>query len=605
MINIEQFKSGFIDEANDLITNIEMSLLSLESQENSEELINEIFRVMHSLKGTSGMYGLHQIAEFTHLLENLYDLVRQHLIPIDNQLITLTLACIDHIRNLLFNQITDNENIMMHHSTLIAEICSWVDKYKPEDDEADEHPIVKTTTAKNENILKTYYILFQPDADIAERGINLNAIFEELKEVGEYKLIIHSQTDSAKKFYLFWEIFLASDVILTKINEIFIFVEDEIKIQSLADGNLLKNQLFVEKIDDITAENDTKSNSQKLFTISELQNVIEHLNQPKTLTQPKTNTTSEQTQNEALQQITTLKVAAGKLDELMNLVSELVTAQAELSLFSKLEKNQRLSSIAETIEKISKRLSENSFSVRLVSISDMLTRFRRLVRDLSQELEKEVAFITEGADTELDKTLIVALQEPLMHIIRNSVDHGIEKPAERVQKGKLRQGTIMFKAYYSGANVVIKINDDGNGINLNRVKDTAIRKSLISSDIPISNKDLLSLIFFPGFTTSENVSEVSGRGVGMDVVKRKLAEVRGDIDVETAENVGTTITITLPMTLSIVDSLLTKIDDSFFLIPISVVASCNEITTDQLEMASNNRIVIDGEMGSPYKAVLK
>jgi len=289
------------------------------------------------------------------------------------------------------------------------------------------------------------------------------------------------------------------------------------------------------------------------------------------------------------------QVSSDKIDQLMNLVSELVTTQASLSLY--VEENQvyALNQLSENIENITRQLRDTAFSISLIPIETMLTRFHRLIRDLSSEFKKNIEFITEGAETELDKTLIQGLTDPLMHIIRNSVDHGIEPETERVEKGKTPQGMIYLKAFYSGANVVLKIQDDGRGIDIEKVRQKAIDKELISAEAKYSNKEILDLVFIAGFSTAQNITDVSGRGVGMDVVKRKIDEIRGTVDLESKENVGTTITIKLPLTLSIIDGLLVVIGDTKYVLPLSLVDKIYAHEHEQFIKAFNNIIVVDDE----------
>ena len=225
----------------------------------------------------------------------------------------------------------------------------------------------------------------------------------------------------------------------------------------------------------------------------------------------------------------------------------------------------------------------------------MLTRFQRLVRDLSKELNKDIVFVAEGAETELDKTIIESLTDPLLHILRNCIDHGIESPEIRSKLGKPTQGTILLKAFYSGTNVHIQINDDGAGIDPEKIRNKAIQKGIIKKDATLSKKEILDLVFLPGFSTVENVTDVSGRGVGMDVVKRKLSEIRGVVELESEINEGTTLTIKLPLTLSIIDGLLVKIANSFYIIPLSVVGKIYATDHENVVNKYNNLIILDGE----------
>src|SRR5690606_25857230 len=254
----------------------------------------------------------------------------------------------------------------------------------------------------------------------------------------------------------------------------------------------------------------------------------------------------------------TIKVTYDKIDKLMGIVSELVTTQARLSLFADGTKAQELEEISENIEKLVRQLRDETFSISLLPISHLSMRFERLVRDTSKSLNKKIRFITVGGDTELDKKIIENLMDPMLHILRNGMDHGIEMPDERRLKGKDETGTIQLKAYYSGTNVIIEIKDDGDGINKERVWQKALQKGLVKEGDILSDSEIYQLIFQPGFTTAKEVTGVSGRGVGMDVVSKSVKNLRGEIENHSEEGIGSTIKLKLPLSLSIMDGLLVK-----------------------------------------------
>ena len=290
-----------------------------------------------------------------------------------------------------------------------------------------------------------------------------------------------------------------------------------------------------------------------------------------------------------------IRVPVQQLDMMMSLVTELITLQAKLSVLTNEHPQSDLVTAVESLEKISTRIRDNAFSMCMVPVENMVTPFHRLVRDLASELHKEIDFITEGTETELDKNIMEGLQDPLMHLLRNSIDHGIEEPDEREQIGKPRHGRIVLKAYCAGAHVYIEIQDDGKGMNKEKIRRTAIKKGLISESDVLSDKELLQLVFVPGFSTAEQITETSGRGVGMDVVKRRIADIKGQVSISSTENEGTTITIQLPVTLSIIDGLLVKVNGASYVIPLSAVDICHEVAdVHHLNMFSNV-IVIDDQ----------
>jgi two-component system chemotaxis sensor kinase CheA len=324
---------------------------------------------------------------------------------------------------------------------------------------------------------------------------------------------------------------------------------------------------------------------------------LDHLNVEKYQKENKSlrNSKAEAKERNGSDSITSVRVASQKIDIMMNLVSELVTKQAELSLLANEQLDPRLLEVAERIESISRDLRENAFSISLIPIEKSVLRFQRLVRDVSSHFNKKVEFIVEGKETELDKTMVEKIVDPIMHILRNSIDHGIESKEERQRKGKPETGTIRMKAFTSGANVVIEISDDGAGIDLDKVKKTAIAKGYISERDSPGKEELMNLIISPGFSTAENISEVSGRGVGMDVVNQKVAEIRGELGISTKKDEGTTITIKLPLTISIIDSMLIKLSGDYYLIPLSVVDRCDEVNAGKIAESDLKYLILKDE----------
>lgn len=277
---------------------------------------------------------------------------------------------------------------------------------------------------------------------------------------------------------------------------------------------------------------------------------------------------------------------ADRLDTLVNLVGELVTVQARLSQMAALQNQPEIIAIAEEVERLTENLRDNAMNIRMVPIGTTFNKFKRMVRDLAEELGKNVVLETVGAETELDKTVIERLNDPLIHLIRNSVDHGIEEPDIREAKGKPRHGTVRISATHSGAFVLIRITDDGAGLDREAIHNKAVAKGLISPDVEFSEKDIFALIFTPGFSTAEKLTNISGRGVGMDVVKRNIEALRGSIEIESRKGAGTVITLKLPLTLAIIDGLLVKVGEGQFVIPLPIVQECVELTP--VEKAGSN-----------------
>jgi len=417
-------------------------------------------------------------------------------------------------------------------------------------------------------------------------------IINELVSLGDSKVFTYTsdipdfETLEPLSCYTSWVVILSTDSTEDAIRDVFMFVDldCDLVIKKLSTENAHNNEEFINKLGEAHL---TKSR----LEFDEVEKLDTELLEIKPVV--KSGETVEYSAKSKEQSISSIRVSSEKLDELINLVSELVTRQAGLSLVAEKLNNRELNAIAEDVEKISRRLRDNTFGIRLVPIENMITRFQRLVRELSITLNKDILFQTEGTETELDKTIIEGLIDPLMHIIRNSIDHGIEDPETRKKNGKTEKGKILLKAFYSGTNVFIQISDDGKGMDTTEIFKHAVKAGIVQNDSVLSEKEILELVFLPGFSTASKVTKISGRGVGMDVVKRKIAELRGEVSISTEHKKGTTITIKLPLTLSIIDGLLVMIDNTYFVIPLASIDKCLEFNHNTLMNAVNNLIFVN------------
>ena len=572
---MELLQEKYKEEAIELIEKIEKSLLLLENDFKDLTPVEEVFRCMHNLKGNSAMFGFKMIADFTHHLESIYDLIRGGTLKISREILDLSFFALDHLSVLIHNGDNLNGEQKKQHTELSGKVLKINHAF------ADNAGDLKTEDI--ENIIKhtgeltAYHIQFKPRLNFLLNGSNPLTLIKELHQFGECEAVAYTddipslEDIDADKCYTSWDIYLRTNTDINKIREVFNFVEHicELKI-----NEVVKGQAAEAPVENLPAGNNTKKTVANAAAIA----INEYVKS-----------------NNKKQMISSIRVPSGKLDNMMSLVSELMTLQAKLGTFTELNPQTDLLAVSENLEKISTRLRDNAFSMCLVPLENMMTPFHRLVRDLSSELKKEIEFITEGVDTEIDKNIMEGLSDPLMHLLRNSIDHGIEDAATRIQNGKPAHGKIIFKAFCAGTNVFIEIKDDGKGIDPERIRQKAIEKGLIEHDNNLSDKEILNLIFLPGLSTAEQVSEVSGRGVGMDVVKRKITDIRGQVKISSQINIGTTITIKLPITVSIIDGLLVKINEADFVLPLSSVERCYELPEAKQLNQFNNLIVLDGE----------
>jgi len=590
---MDRFQKKYIEEAQDLIISLETSLLLVEKEKENPELVEEVFRVMHSLKGGSSMFGFEKISDLTHNLESAYDIIRTEKIPITDELLDISFLAVDQLKQLLVQGNSLNAETAEKQKKMLENIQHVLENLEVKDENQKNNAQTLTNISKI-NSQATFLIKFKPQDDIFDNGTNPLYILDELATDSRIKLFVNVSTLpelqalNETQCYTSWSIIISGKYTDEDIANIFIFIEDdaEISITQLAEQNLFENNDFLE------------------LTNSEVINLDEIINFNKKKKEEivvKQTDIGKQLKNKINEvSISSVRVDSEKLDSLLNIVSEIVTNQARLNLLiEENTKNTALINITEDFNKLSRQLRDIAFDISLVPLESILVRFKRLVRDLASEQNKLIDFKTEGVETELDKTIIEHLVSPIMHTIRNSIDHGIETKEERLAKGKPEVGKIILKAFHSGPNVIVQIHDDGRGIDPKIILKKAIDKEFVLPNTKMTDKQIINLIFKAGFTTASKVTDISGRGVGMDVVKRKIDEIRGEVEIDSIVGEGTTITIKLPLTLSIIDGLLIEINNTKFILPLPEVRKIFEIEHSKTVKNFNELIVYQGEQ-IPY-----
>lgn len=546
-------REAYIEEATDLLRELETSLLELEQNPGDSERVGRVFRALHTIKGSGSMFGFDAVAAFTHELETAFDGVREGRNPVTAELIGITLDAGDHIRELLRASDGTNELVSISDG-ILGRLRRLVG------DVADEpKPQIKTapaaSTARSAPAL--FRIRFEPQPDILLSGTNPILLLRELSQLGDLKLSAHpdrlpSLGDfNADQCYTWWEADLTTAADENAIRDVFIFVEDRARI-------------------DVRRSSEASSDA-----------VVPQ--------EPRLDRAAAEVGQKA-EPAATLRIPAAKLDALVNIVGELVTVQARLSGHSAASRDPELALIAEEVERLTGSLRETAMSARMLPIGETFSRFKRVVRDLSADLGKRVELTMEGADTELDKSVIERLNDPLVHLIRNAVDHGIETPEERCTKGKSPTGRVHLSACYSGAFVLIQVRDDGGGMDRDAIRARAMERGLISADAALSDQEILALTLTPGFSTAERVTAVSGRGVGLDVVRRNLDALRGAISISSERGQGTAVTLKIPLTLAIIDGLLLEAAGSFFVVPLASISECIELER-RLERSTRHSLI--------------
>ncbi|NDV19757.1 chemotaxis protein CheA [Pseudodesulfovibrio sp. JC047] len=630
----------FKEEAYDLLRELEGALLELEEAPNDMDLVNQIFRALHTIKGSGSMFGFDEIAGFTHEVETVFDMVRNGDLPVSPALCSLSLQARDHIKNMLDADdagSVDAENM----ETIFLGLKELVQGENEEQggEEAESSEIEPTGDEQSDQSLHAFHISLKPqgDADLDVEAVEL--FFEELDRLGELSVLSrHRDTGTG------WELHLVTAEATDAVEDVFFFLTANVSVdihpagatepvptpstqpvdasKPESEANDSKSSVeiagvpdeeCIPKIGEILVQNGDLCEEDVHAALKKQEKATKPLGQilaeDGKVTQKavkkavkRQGEVKDQVAHKKRQEVmSSIRVAADKLDYLVDLVGELVIVQAQISQVISERNDPTMTILAEELERLSDELRDSTLGIRMLPIGTSFSKFRRLVRDLSADLGKQIGLSTSGAETELDKTVIERLSDPLVHLLRNSIDHGIESPEERVAQGKPAQGTIMLAAEHSGGEVLIRITDDGKGMRSEVIRKKGVERGLISRDAELTEKELLKLIFEPGFSTASEVTSVSGRGVGMDVVKRAIDSLRGTIDIDSKPGTGTTITIRLPLTLAIIDGLQVKVENEFYVIPLSLVEECVELTREQVnESDSGQRILhLRGEI-VPY-----
>ncbi len=607
---------AFREEAYELLTDLESSLLELEECPTDREIVGAVFRAMHTIKGSGAMFGFDDISSFTHDVETVFDLVRNGELEVTGPLVSLSLAARDQIKAMLDATCGGDPCDSARTEELRAAFRALIPAKEGATVTASESVEEEAVAAQP----RTYRIRFCPNRGIALSGTNPLCLLNELRELGKCQVI--AQMDDVpslaeldpEQTYACWDVILTTGEELDAIKDVFIFVEDECRIQIdlIDDEELLGNDSSYKKLGDILIERGDLTPEALREILRQQKRVGEMLIAAKVVSPSKVaSALAEQQQVKEIRSrqqqkqqgggdAASIRVPADRLDRLVDLVGEMVTIQSRLSQTSLGREDAELISIAEEVERLTAELRDNTLNIRMLPIGTTFSKFKRLVRDLSQELGKEIELTTAGADTELDKTVIEKLNDPLVHIIRNSIDHGIEAPEKREAAGKKRQGTIRLAAIHSGDSVIIEIVDDGAGLNEEAIRRKAVEKGLIGEQEQLPRHELFQLIFAAGFSTAQKVTGVSGRGVGMDVVKRAIESLRGSIDIDSTAGKGTIIRVRIPLTLAIIDSLLVTIGEDCYVIPLSVVEECIELTRADVAQAHGRNLVRVRDRLVPY-----
>jgi len=563
----------FRQEAHEILETLEGALLDLAQRPEDRDLVDSAFRALHTIKGSGAMFGFEAVASFTHEFETAFDLVRNGEIRPTHHLISVALSAKDHIRALIETPETTEAII---GDAILDDLRQLVVIDKCEA----AAPSTTEATSANAGRRLGWRLQIEFDSHILRNGSNPLDLLDDLRDLGS--CFVTALTDAVpllddlepESCFLSWDVTLYSECDEAAIDGVFMFVRDEMKLvlePILASGDA--EQILAPTEQDIVPAPSKAEREQPAQALKR-----------------------GGSRRADERGIATVRVQAERLDELMDRVGELVIAQARLSQLASLTDDLSIKIIAEEIERLAASLRDTTMGARMVPIESLFGRFRRLVHDLSRDLGKPVEFVTAGEDTELDKTMIECLADPLVHLIRNAIDHGIEETSVRASAGKTELGRIELTAVHSGAQVLVTIRDNGAGLNTARIRAKAEEAGLVAAGAALSDHDIHQLLFSPGFSTAQTVSALSGRGVGMDVVKRTIEDMRGTIELSSAPGQGTTVTLHLPLTLAIIEGLLIRVGEGRYIIPLSAVEECVELTSADEKTRGRNFLNMRGNL---------
>lgn len=629
-MNIDDALNTFVIESRELLENMEAALLQIEQAPDDSDLINAIFRAAHTIKGSAGLFGLDHVVSFTHNAENVLDMVRGGKLHIDGSLVAVFLDVCDHMGALVELIAAGAEPSTEVHQRS-AELVTQLKQLAGLPSALVPAPLAKVNVATVHQQVPggvdsdNWHLSLRFNPDVLKNGMDPVAFIRYLTTLGDIVSIV-TLTDALpcaaemdpESCYFGFEINYRSSADKAAIEGAFDFVRDDASIRILPPHSKIGD--YLELIRSLPEEEMrlgeilvrcgtlTESELREALSDQERQRVAGGLEQTigevlvsQHVVQPAVVEAALQKQKQVRDNKAgdggLIRVNAEKLDEHINLIGELIIASAGINLAAIKNGQPELFEAASVLNRLVENVRDSALQLRMVQIGATFNKFQRVVRDVSKEIGKDIRLEISGADTELDKTVVEKIGDPLTHLVRNSMDHGIESADIRLARGKPAYGTLCLNAYHDSGSIVIEVSDDGGGLNKDRILSKAIERGLVKSDQSLSDSEIYSLIFEPGFSTAEQVNNLSGRGVGMDVVRRNIVALRGSVEIDSAEGVGATMRIRLPLTLAIIDGFLVGVGNSSFVVPLEMVIECVELTQAEIEAAQGrNQLDLRGEV---------
>ncbi|SER41921.1 chemotaxis protein CheA [Giesbergeria anulus] len=608
-MNLDEALQIFLLESRELLEEMETCLLSLEEAEEKTELVNAIFRAAHTIKGSSGLFGLDGVVAFTHITESVLDRVRDGRITISDRLIALLLSCRDHIGTLIdavaAGQDTTDPVLTTQGMPLLEQLRSYLG---PPASPLPTSSLTSSTTVEQTaqplplevHAADHWHISVRFDPNVLRNGMDPLSFLRFLQTIGKIVevVVLHDKLPNPASMdpescYLGYELVFESNASKTAIENAFEFVRDDCQLRILPPHSRTTD--YIRILEEESYESSARIGEMMVHCGALTQQELDAALHTQTIAAPPypllgkvlvqqqavtpevvEAAVKKQAQLKELhtQESRSIRIDADKLDQLINLVGELIIVGAGVNLVAQRANITELQEHTSKLSSLVEEVRDSALQLRMVKIGATFSRFQRVVHDVSRELGKDISLLINGEETELDKTVVEKIGDPLMHLVRNSMDHGIESAEVRLERGKPAQGTLRLNAFHDSGSIVITVEDDGGGLKRDKILSKAIERGLLDSGHHLTDSEVYALIFEPGFSTADKVSNLSGRGVGLDVVKRNIAALRGSVNIQSVEGEGTTVTIRLPLTLAIIDGFLVEVDSSVFAIPLDMIEEC-------------------------------
>ena len=632
-MNFDAALPTFIAESRELLQSMEEALLRIEQSPDDTDTINAIFRAAHTIKGSAGLFGLDDIVAFTHVAESVLDKVRSGELRVHAELVALLLATGDHMSELVDNAADGgelSEAVRETGQTLIDQLNVYLGAGKAapaaKAKVPAEYELPHTTQGGGQVETDLWHISLRFGRDVYRSGMDPLSFIRYLGTLGDIHHMLTlfdgmpaAQAMDPESCYLGFEISFKSNADKAAIESVFDFVSENCQIRILPPRSKITEYLqFIAAMPGEELRVGEMLVRCGTLTASELEAALklqraegsEHprpigevLLEAELVAPPVIAAALEkqrQVKETKSSEASLIRVDAEKLDQLINLVGELIIAGAGTTLIAQRAGVPELLEATATLSRLVEEVRDSALTLRMVQIGGTFNRFARVVRDVSKELGKDIDLVISGADTELDKTVVEKIGDPLTHLVRNSMDHGIEPADVRLARGKPAKGTLKLNAYHDSGSIVIEVSDDGGGLNKERILKKAIERGLVSEGAVLSDREIHNLIFEAGFSTADVVSNLSGRGVGMDVVRRNIQALRGTVDLDSVEGQGSTVRIRLPLTLAIIDGFLVGVGDATYVIPLDMVVECIELSAADRDASDKRYLNLRGEV-LPYR----